>query len=448
MENQSEPLFSNKRLFQLLWPLLVEQLLNVLVGMVDVVMVASIGESAVSGVALVDSINILLIQFLAALTTGGAVVCSQFIGMKDMKRVSQSSGQLFVITVGGSLAAMVGFLLGGRQLLRFIFGTVEADVMKNAYTYFVITAFSFPFLALYNSSAALFRSLGNSQISMRVSLLMNGMNVVGNALCIYILKMGVTGVAIPTLISRMTAAILLFVLLQKPDNLVRVQGIQDLRPKGTMIRKILGIGIPGGVENSIFQLGKLMLQSLVATLGTASIAGFAVASNLVMFVYLPGNALGMGLTTVVGQCVGAKEAEQAKAYTKKFIFLNYAFLAILATGLAIGRYYWVGIYNLSEEAAHIAAGMVLSHCIMMIVWPLAFLTPYTLRAANDAKYTMVVSIICMWTFRVALAYLFVKGFHLSIFYVWYAMYIDWIARVFIYMWRMRSFTDRVKNIDL
>lgn len=445
---ESKPLFSNRQLFQLLWPLLVEQLLNVLVGMVDVVMVASIGEAAVSGVSLVDSINQLMIQFLGALTAGGTVVCSQFVGMKDMKKAAQSAGQLFLLTISGAVMVVFIFLFGGEHLLRLIFGQVEVSVMSNAYIYFIITTFSFPFLALYNSSASLFRAVGNSRISMKISMLMNGMNVIGNAICIYGLKMGVTGVALPTLISRMIAAVLLFVLLQRSEGEVKVQRFSDLKPQGKMIRRILGIGIPGGIESGIFQFGKLMLQSLVSTLGTSAIAGFAVASNLVMFLYLPGNSLGIGLTTVVGQCVGAREAEQAKAYTKKFVYLNYAFLAVLATGLGLGRYFWIGIYNLSQEAAYMAAGLVISHCIMMIVWPLAFLIPYTFRAANDAKFTMIVSISCMWIFRVALAYIFVKGFHLSIFYVWYAMYIDWIARVFIYWWRMKGFLDRVKKIEL
>ncbi|MBQ0001262.1 MAG: MATE family efflux transporter [Clostridiales bacterium] len=445
---QSKPLFSNRKLFQLLWPLLTEQFLNVLVGMVDVVMVASIGETAVSGVSLVDALNMLMIQFLGALTAGGTVVCSQYIGMKNMKKASQTAGQLFLITIGGAVAIVIGFLAGGEHLLRLIFGAVEADVMKNAYLYFVITTFSFPFLALYNSSAALFRAKGNSRISMKVSLLLNGMNVVGNAFCIYVLKMGVAGVAVPTLVSRMTAAVLLFLLLQRKDNEIRVKEITDLRPQGSMIRSILGIGIPGGIESGMFQFGKLMLQSLVSTLGTASIAGYAVAGNLVTFLYLPGNSLGLGLTTVVGQCVGAGEAEQAKDYTKKFVLLNYAFLAVLATGLALGRYYWIGFYNLSPDAVYMASGLVLSHSIMMIIWPLGFLIPHAFRAANDVRFTMIVSITCMWLFRVALAYVFVKLFNLSIFYVWYAMYIDWVFRVIAYLWRLRGFTERIRGLKL
>lgn len=439
------PLFTGRQLYQLIWPLVIEQLLNVLVGMVDVMMVASIGEAAVSGVSLVDGLNQLLIQFLAALTAGGTVVCAQYIGMKNHQKANDSAGQLMLLTVAGTVVLSGIFLLGGSSLLRLIFGQVEADVMACARIYFMITVCSFPFLALYNSSGALFRAMGNSRISMKTSMLMNGMNVAGNALCIYGLKMGVTGVAIPTLLSRAICSVLLFSLLQRSPEGIRVGQLRQLRPDGMIIRRILNIGIPGGVESSIFQLGKVMLQSLVATLGTAAIAGYSVAGNLVMFLYLPGNALGLALTTVVGRCVGAGEAEQARRYNRLFVLMNYAFLALICTVMVLLRYRWIGIYNLSSEASAIAAGLVLSHCIAMIIWPPAFLVPNSMRAANDARFTMVVSIACMWIFRVALAWLFVKGFGRDIQYVWYAMYIDWVFRVIAYGWRMRSFTERIRN---
>lgn len=448
MNSPGTPLFSSRNLYALIWPLITEQLLNVFVGMVDVVMVASIGEAAVSGVSLVDSVNQLLIAFLSALTAGGTVVCSQFIGKRDMAKANESAGQVVTITVTGTMILSTVFLLGGRHLLSLIFGTVEPAVMDSAALYFAITACSFPFLALYNSSAALFRAVGNSRVSMKTSLLMNGMNVAGNALCIYGLKMGVAGVAIPTLISRAVSSLVLFSLMQNPANTVRVSSLRDLLPNWVLIRRILNIGIPGGIESSLFQLGKLMLQSLVSTLGTASIAGFAVASNLVTFLYLPGNSLGLALTTVVGQCVGAGEAEQAKRYIRIFNLLDYAFLAILSTAMILLRYRLIGIYNLSPEAAQIASGLVLSHSLAMILWPLAFVTPYGLRAANDARFTMVLSIFCVWTFRVALAYLFVRGFGLSIQFVWYAMYIDWVFRVIAYELRLRKFTDRIKAIRI
>ena len=309
-------LFSKKDLIKLLGPLIVEQILTVLVGMVDVVMVAAVGEAAVSGVALVDSISILIIQLLAALATGGAVVCSQYIGRRNLVAACHGAGQLITITSACSLLFAGTALLGGRHLLELIFGHAEEAVMNNAAIYFRITAFSYLFLALYNSGAALLRSMGNSRASMMTSLVMNGLNVVGNAICIYGLHMGVEGVAIPTLLSRIVAAILMLILVTRPGNLIHVSHFQDLRPDKELMKNILRVGIPSGLENGMFQFGKLALQSLVSTLGTAAIASFAVASNLVTFHYLPGNALGLGLITIVGQCVGAGEYEQAKQYTR------------------------------------------------------------------------------------------------------------------------------------
>ena len=443
--DETKRLFSNRQLFQLLWPLIIEQLLNVLVGMIDVVMVASLGEAAVSGVSLVDSINQLVIQFLAALTAGGTVVCSRFIGMKNNKKASESAGQLVFITVTGALAVAILFILSGKNLLSVIFGQVENSVMDNAYIYFIITSLSFPFLALYNSGAALFRSVGNSKISMRVSILMNGLNIIGNAICIFGLHMRVSGVAIPTLISRMVAAILIFYLLEKRNNEIRINGIESLKPDKKILSQILSIGIPTGIESGMFHFGKLILQSLVSTLGTASIAGYAVACNLVMFLYLPGNALGLGLTTVVGQCIGAGEPKQAKQYTNRFIMLDYAFLLALTMVLGIFNRTWIGLYNLSDQASLLASGLIISHCIAMIVWPIAFLLPHSLRAANDAKFTMIIAIVSMWVFRVLLAYFYIKVMRQNVLYIWYAMYADWLFRAIIFFIRYRKYTHRISN---
>lgn len=373
------------------------------------------------------------------------MVCAQFIGMRDNRRANHAAAQLMVLTVAGTLVLAGIFLPAGSWLLRLIFGQVEPAVMDNASIYFAITVCSFPFLALYNAGAACFRAVGNSRITMNTSLLMNLMNVIGNAICIFGLGMGVEGVAVPTLISRAAASLLLLGLLQRKSSPVRVCALSDLHPDLQLMRRILSIGIPGGVENSIFQLGKLMLQSVVSTLGTAAIAAYAVAGNLVNFLYLPGNALGIALTTVVGQCVGAGEYVQAKRYTRLLVAANYCLLAVLATTMLVGRYYWVGLYRLSGESAQMAAGLILSHSIAMVIWPPAFLMPNAFRAANDARFSMLVSVGCMWVFRVALAYLFIIRLGLSIQFVWYAMYIDWVFRIIIFCWRMHGFVERTSR---
>jgi putative MATE family efflux protein len=426
-------LYTNRQLGKLLLPLVIEQLLIVLVGMADVLMVATLGEAAVSGVSLVDAVNNLILQVLFAMTAGGTVICAQFIGRKDERGAGRVGGQLFFITVSSMAVVSAILFLGNRSILSLIFGQVEPAVMDNAVIYMALTALSFPFLAVYHSSAAVFRAMGNTRVSMLMSLLMNVINVTGNAICIFGLKMGVMGVGIPTLLARVIASLAILFLLQNKNNALRIRSIHDLMPDVNLLKSILAIGIPNSVESGIFQFGKLILQSLVSTLGTSSIAAFAVASNLVTYLYLPGNALGAGMLTIVGQCYGAGEFGQAKYYAKKLVFINYAMLAVLSSVLIIGRNFFVSCYQLTGISAELARGLVFSHAVAMIIWPLGFLLPYYFRAIGRAAFTMVVAIFTMWIFRVGLAWVFIRLLHFNVLGIWYAMYVDWIFRMIIYV---------------
>ena len=437
-------MFTRKDLAKLVLPLIVEQLLAVLVGMADVVMVAAVGETAVSGVSLVDSISILIIQMLAALATGGSVVCAQYIGKKQPENACEAAGQLILVTTMVSVVIAVIALIGNRHLLAMIFGKVENSVMENAQIYFWLSALSYPFLAVYNSCAALYRAMGNSKVSMYASLVMNAINIAGNAICVFGLHMGVEGVGIPTLVSRAFAAILMLFLIQRPQNVIRIRNLQELRFNGRMIKDILKVGVPNGMENTMFQFGKLFLQSLVSSLGTVAIASYAVASNLVTFEYLVGNAIGLGIITIVGQCVGAGEWEQAKQYTKKLVLVNYAALVVICSLMILFRNQVVGIYNLSPEATRTSAEMLFAHSLAMVVWPLAFTIPYSLRASFDAPFTMYVSVASMWIFRIASAYFFVKVLNLGVMGVWYGMYIDWVFRGLLFVNRFHHFGQKRK----
>lgn len=434
-------LFGKKQLFTLIWPLLVEQLLTVFVGMVDVLMVASVGEAAVSGVSLVDSINLLIIQVLFAVTAGGTVVCAQYIGAGKKKEAGRTTAQLLLLTLTATALITLIFLIGRGHILGMIFGQVEAGVMRNASIYMLITTLSFPFLAFYNSGAAAFRAVGDTRTAMLISLFMNVLNIAGNALCIFLLHMGVEGVAIPTFIARITGAIAILFLLQKQNTAASVHHLRDFIPNAFILRRILSIGVPSGVESGIFQLGKLTLQSLVSTLGTASIAGYAVASNLVTYLYLPGNALGAATLTVVGQCYGAGEKKQAKYYTRIMLFLNYAILAAVCSAMLIGNAFWVGFYHLSPEADHLAQGLIRIHSIAMIIWPIGFLIPYYFRAIGKSAFTMVIAIFTMWVFRIGLAYVFIQILKMNVLGIWYAMFVDWIFRTIIYLFAFHASPD-------
>ena len=320
----SQPLFTRRQLTALLLPLIAEQALSVTIGLADTLMVSSVGEAAVSGVSLVDTFNTLMIQIMSALATGGAVVASQYIGHREEKNARASAAQILFILSVFSLAVAAVVVVGRHAILRGIFGSIDADVMKYAETYFLLSALSYPFIGLYNAGAALFRAQGNSKVSMMSSLVMNVVNIGGNAILIFGFGMGVLGAALASLISRAIACIAVLFLLQKPGCMLRIEGLSALRPNGRLIQRILRVGIPAGIENGMFQIGKLSVASLTSTLGTAAIAANAVANTTSTFLNIPASAVGLAVLTVVGQCLGAGEKEQAVWYARCLLLLAYA----------------------------------------------------------------------------------------------------------------------------
>ena len=432
-------LFSREDLKRLLIPLLLEQLLAVLIGMMDTVMVASCGEAAVSGVSLVDSINVLLIQVFSALATGGAVLSSQYLGKQDRDNAGRAAKMLFYVVLICSTVLMAGCLLLRDRLLSGIFGSIEADVMKNAQIYFLLSALSYPFLAMYNASAALLRSMGNAKATLKVSLAMNIINVAGNALTIYGLGWGVFGAGLATLISRVIGAVVVQHALMDPHASIPYPRLLQLEWNGGQVRKILTVGVPSGLENAFFQLGKLVLVRLISTFGTAHIAANAVCSTISTFHCLPGNAIGLAMITVVGQCVGARAFDQARQYIKRLMRLTYICMSTMNILLLLITPWMVGLFNLSEEATRLAILCVCIHgtgCIFL--WPMAFTFPNALRAAGDAKYTMAVSAFSMVAFRVVFGYILAKGLGWGVVGVWSAMEIDWVFRITMFILRYRS----------
>ncbi len=302
VEMEQTELFSREKLLKLILPLVVEQLLSVTVGMADMIMVSGAGEAAVSGISLVNTISNLLIMMFAALASGGAVVAAQYLGSKDRKSACKAANQLVLICFLTSAVIMIFSLFANRWLLNLIYGNVEKDVMDNAVTYFYITAISFPFLAIYNACAGLFRSMNNSKISMLVSTAMNIINIVGNAFLIYGFSLGVAGVGYATLISRAVACVIMLILIRKTKYEIHITSYRKLGWFPQIIRNILHIGVPNALENSMFQIGKLFTQSLISSFGTASIAANACASTVETLADIPAMAIGLGLITVVGQC--------------------------------------------------------------------------------------------------------------------------------------------------
>lgn len=422
-------LFSNKDLKKLIIPLVIEQLLLLLVGMVDVIMIAGVGEDAVSGVSLVDNINILIINVFVALATGGAVVSGHYLGQKDTKKASKAGWQLVLFTSLLSLFVTFIFVFFHEPLLSLIFGRVEQGVMDSAKTYLVVTALSIVPLAVYDSCAAIFRSFGDSKTTMWISVLMNVLHIILNAIFIFGMDMGVLGAAVSTSLSRLFAAVVIFVLLLDDKKKIHFKGYITFRLDMTLIRKILFIGVPNGIENSLFQLGKILLISLVSTFGTSSIAANAVGGTLAGINVLPGLAINYALVSVVSVCIGAGDYKQARYYTKKLLLIAEAALIAVSAVMILGMPFIIQIYRLSEETAKITSTVMIYHAVMAVFfWLPAFSLSNTLRAAGDVVRTMTVSIVSMWVFRIILAYLITSLFDIGLLGVWIAMTIDWIVR--------------------
>ena len=429
MNKEETVIFDRKMLVKLIVPMVIEQLLSVTVGMADMIMVSGAGEEAVSGISLVNSINVLLLMVFAAMASGGSVVVSQLLGSGDREKACKGANQQMMICILIAVVVTAAALVFNRNILVLIYGSVDALVMENAVKYFYITALSFPFLAVYNAGSALFRVMGNSHISMFMSVIMNVINIAGNAVFVFGFHMGVEGVACPTLISRFVAALVLLVLIRNEKLPVHVDKRLRFGWDGEMLKKIMRIGVPQSLENSMFQVGKLLTQSLISGFGTAAIAANACASTVEMLADIPGTAMSLALVTIVGRCVGAGEYGQARNYTGKLIRITYIFMIVLNMILLLLAQNIAGWYNLTELGTHYAVQLIVYHSICcMLIWPLAFTLASALRSAGDAKFTMTSSVISMWIFRIVLAYVIAEGMNMGVLGVWIAMTIDWAVR--------------------
>lgn len=433
-------LFSNKNLIRLIVPLAIEQGLAILVGMADSMMVSSAGEAAISGVSLVDMINAIALNLFAALATGGAVVTSQYLGARQQEKARQSIGQLVMMAAGLGLAVMAFCEIFANGMLRLFFGSVEADVMEAGLLYLRITALSFPFIALYNAGAAIFRSMGNSRISMKVSVMMNIINVVGNAICVLGLKMGVAGVAVPTLVSRAFAAVVILYLASGKNQQIRLErkNISHIEPD--MMKSVLHIGVPAACENSFFSLGRAICVSFISIYGTVQTSANAVANTIGCVGIIIGQAFSLAMVTVVGQCVGARDYEQIRYYVKKLIGWDYLLQGASNVLIVLFCSQLVGLYSsLSPETVRLSCILITIHCgFAVLMWPLALVLPNALRAANDVKFVMWVSVAAMVFARIGLSWLLGVQFGLGTIGVWTGMIMDWVIRICFFVPRYLS----------
>lgn len=436
---KQQHMFTNRMIRSLLIPVVLEQLLNSIMGTADTMMVSNVGSAAISAVSLVDSINILVIQAFSALAAGGAIVCAQYIGQQNKERANESARQvLFIITLISIIVSAI--CLGFKKpLLRLIFGSVEADVMRASEIYFFYTALSFPFIALYDAAASIFRAQDNTKGPMVISMISNIMNIVGNAIMIWGFHMGVAGAAIATLISRIFCALVVLIQLRRDRQPIVVRDYLKIRPDWPMIGRILGIGIPSGVENSMFQLGKLAIQSTVSTLGTVAIAAQAMTNILENLNGIAGIGVGVGLMTIVGQCMGANRKDEAVYYIKKLSVIAEVTIIVSCLLVFVLTRPVTMLGGMEKTSADMCWHMVMWITIVKpIMWVSAFVPAYGLRAAGDVKFSMISSCAVMWLCRFCLSVLLIRGLGFGPMGVWIGMFADWTVRAVLFTWRFHS----------
>ena len=416
-----ERMFSRADLRKLLVPLMVEQALAMTIGMADTVMVASCSEAAVSGVSLIDSVNAVFLWLFPALATGGGVVLAQYIGRGEEENARRSVGQLTLLLVGFSLMISVLFML-----------------FRDARTYFTVSIISYPFLALYNVGASVFRAVGNSKLSMTVSTAANALNLIGNAILIYGFGLEVLGAGLATLASRILGAVIMLYKLLRPDCRVGMRSFGDLRFQKEMFGRILRIGIPSGLESAAFNIGKLLVASLVSTLVTAAITANAVMNTLQSIILIPTSAIHLAAVPIVGQCLGAGKAADAKYYTKWLVGLAYICLFITAGGTLLFADPILSLFKLTPETTAVALRLLRFYfCIVVMLYPLAFTITPCLRAAGDVRFCLIGAMTGMWLGRILCSHLFVS-FGWGIMGVWVAIVADWFIRIAFYLPRYLS----------
>lgn len=438
-------MFTTKNLLKIILPMILQQLLTMSVSTADSMMVATAGEAAVSGVSLVATLDSFLTVAFYALVTGGAVTVSHAYGQGDKKATREGAKQLIYVATGIALMLTIIIAFFREPLLSLLFGNADADVLKNGNSYLRIMLLTFPFLALEASVVSIYRVMGNTVISLILSIIGNVIHIIGNAIFIFVLDMGVVGAALSSLITRIVCSVMLTVLLQNKKNDIYIERIFRYRPDKAIIKKILNIGVPHGVENSMFQFGRLMTQSLVSSLGTAAIAANSVANTIANYLYMSCAAIENGTVTIVGCCIGAKKTNDAKKYGKTMIRWSYICVWIVAAITIVLLKPILNVYNLSPQGTQLTLKLTIFHIICTsIIRPLAFTLPSIFKGAGKTKFTMVVSPISMWLLRVGLAYvlalesvtvfsLTIPGANLGILGVWIAMIADWVVRAFFFL---------------
>lgn len=432
-------MFTNQRLIKMIMPLFMDQLLIILVTFLSNLMIAQAGANTLSGVSLVDMINTVMFFIFIALASGGSIVISQYIGSQNKSMAEHTAAQLYSFNMIISVSFSIILLIFHQAIIQFLFGLADPEVISTASLYFFISVFSYPFYSLYQSGNAIFRSIGNTRIPMFISILMNLIAFVGNALSIYVFDAGVLGFGISAILSRFIAAGLVFYLSMQENRGFQIQVRHLLSLNKEIIQRIIKIAIPNSIENSSVNFGKLILASVIAGFGTAQIAANGIANTILPLGISFGLATNLVIVTVIGQVVGANDFDQARFYIKKLLKWMSLMNAILMITITALSPFILKLFNLSEEISTMSFHLILIHNLFgLLLWPNAFGLPNALRAAGDSKYTMNISLIAMLVFRLGFTYILSIIFQWGVYGIWVAMIMDWLCRNVLYLTRYFS----------
>ena len=443
MRNLSLPkdaMFSNKTIILFIFPILIEQILIASLSMVDTLMVSRLPDSSfiLAGIANVTRMDTLFKQIFVALGAGGGIFIAQFIGAKRLDDANKSLKMNMISMVFIAVIISVILEIFKVHILNFLFGKVEEEVMEQSLKYYSVTILSYPLMALFNCGCASLRSMEKSKMTLYASLIMMSVNIIFKYVFLFVLKMGVVGAGLSTLIAYGVTGIGLLIVLCNKKNNVHIDNIFKPEWDWKMLGKIYKVALPTGIENGLFQVGALILQTLIASLGTIAINANHIANTLTPMLHAPANAFTLGIIPFISQCMGANKSKEAEFYTKHILKLDHIITFGLALIVIPLTPFAIRIFGMSDDISGEAFKALLIYFICIpLIYPESFALANALRGAGDTKFAMCTSVITMFMFRIGLAYIFVRIFNLGILSTWIAMVSDWFVRGIIYRIRFR-----------
>lgn len=442
--------FIRKDILKLTIPIITEQTFIMSMGMVNTMMAGRLGKEAVSAIGMVDSINNIFIAFFSALAVGGTVIVAHYAGRKDIKKANEATKQALFSSL--FLALIITVLTGifKTPLISLLYGSADKEVIKNAYTYLGITLFTYPLISVLLVANGVLRGAGDTKTPAKITIGMNIINVILGYIFIYGINinvsnfyfvtsgMGVKGAALAIALARSIGAITILLILIRGSRIVKLKNLKKYKPNFELLKPIFNVGIPASVESLLFNGGKLITQIYIVSMGTIAIASNSIGGSVVSMLNVPGVALSIAATTLVGQNMGKGDCEEAKRsllYLNKITVISFLVLSLLSFPMA---YLLASLYTDNHEIIKMTGKLIKLNAFCMPLWPFSFVLPAGLKGAGDGKYTMITSIIGMWLFRITLGYFLGIPMGLGVAGVWIGMYTDWVVRGTLYYIRLKN----------